>query len=298
MASQSEDIYDNNDVYSQNLSNKTTYGCMNDWMNVQNRVLSSGVPVTMSDSNWMKANAMADTRPGFNDKYGKAYTELSQQIAYRHPNPGKARERQGRIGGSWRNIKEVLGHSGSRVVFVDGKNSRIPPRVYHSPEGRLGRSGGNWRNVTEVQGHSGTNVCFVNTPRDRDTEISGQMTTPRSGRMGRAGGSWRHMTEVVGHGGSQVMFVDGLVGMYDTNRFTDDLCAQQSARPHLNGDGFVPAKYEPVNLTTQMPEYDPSSNRLPSVPDAMPRMDYGDDDVNRKMALLEEDKYKGFYKYR
>ncbi|KAK6191956.1 hypothetical protein SNE40_003522 [Patella caerulea] len=209
MASQSEDIYDNNDVYSQNLSNKTTYGCMNDWMNVQNRVLSSGVPVTMSDSNWMKANAMADTRPGFNDKYGKAYTELSQQIAYRHPNPGKARERQGRIGGSWRNIKEVLGHSGSRVVFVDG-----------------------------------------------------------------------------------------LVGMYDTNRFTDDLCAQQSARPHLNGDGFVPAKYEPVNLTTQMPEYDPSSNRLPSVPDAMPRMDYGDDDVNRKMALLEEDKYKGFYKYR
>ena len=32
------------------------------------------------------------------------------------------RERQGRIGGSWRHIKEVLGHGGSRVVFVDGKS--------------------------------------------------------------------------------------------------------------------------------------------------------------------------------
>jgi len=30
------------------------------------------------------------------------------------------RLRQGRIGGSWRHIKEVLGHGGSRVVYVDG----------------------------------------------------------------------------------------------------------------------------------------------------------------------------------
>ena len=31
------------------------------------------------------------------------------------------RLRQGRIGGSWRHIKEVLGHGGSRVCYVDGK---------------------------------------------------------------------------------------------------------------------------------------------------------------------------------
>ncbi|ESO97614.1 hypothetical protein LOTGIDRAFT_228247 [Lottia gigantea] len=291
------DMYNSGDVYAQepvvSEQHKTTYGSMNDWMGVQDRVASTNVPVTMSDSNWMQKTMLTEQNPTFDDKYSRAYTDLSKQIAYRHPNPGKARERQGRIGGSWRHIKEVLGHGGSRVVFVDGKNDRIPPRVYKNQGAREGRSGGHWRNVTEVQGHSGSQVCFVNTPRD--VEITGELQTPRTGRTGRAGGQWRHMTEVVGHGGSQVMFVDGLVGTYDSNKFTDQLYEQQFARPHLNGDGYVPAK---IGLTTTgIPEYDPlRTARLPSVPDATPR--YYDEDVSRKMALLAEDKYKGFYKYK
>merc|ERR1712227_925530 len=54
------------------------------------------------------------------DEFYKRYNQLSAKVAYQYPDPGTPRERQGRIGGSWRHIKEVLGHGGSRVVFVDG----------------------------------------------------------------------------------------------------------------------------------------------------------------------------------
>ncbi|XP_055997269.1 uncharacterized protein LOC130047074 isoform X3 [Ostrea edulis] len=93
---------------------ETTYGHMNDWM----KVSRDGVPVTMSDNNWH--NLKQSEQKNHDIQFKKAFSNLSSKIAYRHPNPGNPRQRQGRIGGSWRHIKEVLGHGGSRVVYVDG----------------------------------------------------------------------------------------------------------------------------------------------------------------------------------
>ncbi|XP_076114776.1 uncharacterized protein LOC143082808 isoform X1 [Mytilus galloprovincialis] len=92
---------------------RTTYGYMNSWTNL--RDAPSGVPQTIGDTNYK--NAQKDEHDVL---YNKTYADLTSKIAYRHPNPGVPRQRQGRIGGSWRHIKEVLGHGGSRVVYVDG----------------------------------------------------------------------------------------------------------------------------------------------------------------------------------
>lgn len=106
----------------------TTYGKMNEWMKMPGgKDVRSGVPLTMSDGNWQEAKQLAGF-PGerkaegddYNMKFKRSYTDLTSKIAYRYPNPGLPRLRQGRIGGSWRHIKEVLGHGGSRVVYVDG----------------------------------------------------------------------------------------------------------------------------------------------------------------------------------
>ena len=91
----------------------TTYGYMNDWTHF--RDVNSGVPQTIADTNYK--NVQNDEHDVL---YNKTYADLTSKIAYRHPNPGVPRQRQGRIGGSWRHIKEVLGHGGSRVVYVDG----------------------------------------------------------------------------------------------------------------------------------------------------------------------------------
>lgn len=93
---------------------RTTYGHMNDWM----KVSRNGVPVTMSDNNWH--NLKQSEQKEHDIQFKKAFNNLTSKIAYRYPNPGNPRQRQGRIGGSWRHIKEVLGHGGSRVVYVDG----------------------------------------------------------------------------------------------------------------------------------------------------------------------------------
>ncbi|XP_061183094.1 uncharacterized protein LOC134238279 isoform X3 [Saccostrea cucullata] len=93
---------------------ETTYGNMNDWM----KVSRNGVPVTMSDNNWH--NLKKSEQKEHDLQFKKAFSNLTNKIAYRYPNPGNPRQRQGRIGGSWRHIKEVLGHGGSRVVYVDG----------------------------------------------------------------------------------------------------------------------------------------------------------------------------------
>ncbi|XP_062576394.1 uncharacterized protein LOC134238279 isoform X5 [Saccostrea cucullata] len=92
---------------------RTTYGNMNDWM----KVSRNGVPVTMSDNNWH--NLKKSEQKEHDLQFKKAFSNLTNKIAYRYPNPGNPRQRQGRIGGSWRHIKEVLGHGGSRVVYVD-----------------------------------------------------------------------------------------------------------------------------------------------------------------------------------
>lgn len=97
---------------------KTTYGHMNEWHRMKQ---AGGVPVTLSDGNWNNPQQARVSSTIHNDlQFGKAYADLTSQVAYRYPNPGVPRVRQGRIGGSWRHIKEVLGHGGSRVVYVDG----------------------------------------------------------------------------------------------------------------------------------------------------------------------------------
>ncbi|XP_011435825.2 uncharacterized protein [Magallana gigas] len=122
---------------------RTTYGHMNDWM----KVSRNGVPVTMSDNNWH--NLKQSEQKEHDIQFKKAFNNLTSKIAYRYPNPGNPRQRQGRIGGSWRHIKEVLGHGGSRVVYVDdpyspeGPGRRLmfsPTRAYFDPFTPLGSS--------------------------------------------------------------------------------------------------------------------------------------------------------------
>ncbi|XP_052232431.1 uncharacterized protein LOC127845495 isoform X3 [Dreissena polymorpha] len=102
----------------------TTYGKMNEWMNAPGgRDMRTGLPVTRSDGNWRAVDRGAVNKPqkeDFNVRFRDSYADLTNQIAYRFPNPGLPRLRQGRVGGSWRHIKEVLGHGGSRVCYVDG----------------------------------------------------------------------------------------------------------------------------------------------------------------------------------
>lgn len=104
----------------------TTYGKMNEWMKMPGgRDSRNGIPVTLSDGNWKHTGKQTESnakpqKDDFNVRFRESYHDLTQQIAYRFPNPGLPRLRQGRIGGSWRHIKEVLGHAGSRVCYVDG----------------------------------------------------------------------------------------------------------------------------------------------------------------------------------
>lgn len=99
----------------------TNYADMNNWMPLSN---PPNLPRTITDGNWRRFDmAMAYKRPGGTpdtDDHFKRYQELSNKVAYRYPNPGLPRERQGRIGGSWRHIKEVLGHGGGQICFIDG----------------------------------------------------------------------------------------------------------------------------------------------------------------------------------
>ncbi|KAK7475254.1 hypothetical protein BaRGS_00033485 [Batillaria attramentaria] len=108
----------------------TSYTSMNEWLHLP---VSTAKPVTRTFSDWRELRPEEDEelpeeekypnlpRPqGPEDSYKRTYDDLTQQIAYRWPNPGSPRFREGRIGGTWRHIKEVLGHSGSRVVFIDG----------------------------------------------------------------------------------------------------------------------------------------------------------------------------------
>lgn len=97
----------------------TTYGKMTEWMKTpRSRDIRSGLPATLSKENWKPAERT--TKEDVNSRFRDSYSHLTQQIAYRFPNPGLPRLRQGRIGGTWRHVKEVLGHSGSRVCYIDG----------------------------------------------------------------------------------------------------------------------------------------------------------------------------------
>jgi len=110
--------------------NKTTYNSMNDWMRMQGEVATSRAPVMYAGAAGFKEMPSVETcdkqtssqaAEDYNDKFEKSYSDLQHQIAYRYPNPGLPRIRQGAIGGTWRHIKEVLGHhGGSRICFIDG----------------------------------------------------------------------------------------------------------------------------------------------------------------------------------
>ncbi|CAH1786404.1 unnamed protein product [Owenia fusiformis] len=121
---------------------RTSYSGMNQWRNgekgmrVPETISGTRIPLTTSDANWRKTkstikrdagwpitggdvlNSAREAHPGL--QYDKAYYDLMQKVAYRYPNPGPPRERAGRIGGTWRHIKEVQSNGENRVVFVDG----------------------------------------------------------------------------------------------------------------------------------------------------------------------------------
>ncbi|XP_012942291.1 uncharacterized protein LOC106012803 [Aplysia californica] len=106
----------------------TTYNSMNDWMRMQGQVVSSRAPVMYAGAEGFKELPSVEVSEmtsdqaidDYDQKFQRSYSDLAHQIAYRYPNPGLPRIRQGAIGGTWRHIKEVLGHHGSRVCFVDG----------------------------------------------------------------------------------------------------------------------------------------------------------------------------------
>jgi len=100
---------------------KTTYGSMTSWAK---KDTPDYVPPPQSARG---------------DNYHDRYMQLSANVAIKHPNPGKPRERMGRIGGTWRHIREVLGYTGSQVCFVDGLVS-----LYDLEDKQLNR-GPNWR---------------------------------------------------------------------------------------------------------------------------------------------------------
>lgn len=100
---------------------RTTYGHMNDWMRMaMDHSSGGGVPVTVTDTNWQQFKSAEQRKEDSDTRFKKTYDDLTSKIAYRYPNPGAPRLRQGRIGGTWRHIKEVLGHGGSRVCYIDG----------------------------------------------------------------------------------------------------------------------------------------------------------------------------------
>jgi len=91
---------------------KTTYAGMNDWMLADRE--KTNVPPTITDQNWKHKGPARDT------SYEQLYRELISKRAYRFPNPGPPRKREGNVGASWRHIKEVPSYSGSKVYYVDG----------------------------------------------------------------------------------------------------------------------------------------------------------------------------------
>ncbi|KAL8584817.1 hypothetical protein ACOMHN_037522 [Nucella lapillus] len=119
--------------------------------------------------------------------------------------------------------------------------------------------------------------------------------TPRN-HVGRSGGTWRHIKEVLGHGGSRFVFVDGLVSVYDDQKFTQKLQAQIPYRPHIR-PLYAPYKGESTNSAAALPLVNASISAfsvLPQVPaSAMGR----DPNVLRKLELQKRfpDQRRGFY---
>ncbi|XP_059170654.1 uncharacterized protein LOC131952138 [Physella acuta] len=57
-------------------------------------------------------------RDDYNLRFKRSYTDLAQKISSRYPS--SPRRREGAIGGTWRHVREVLGHGGSMLCYIDG----------------------------------------------------------------------------------------------------------------------------------------------------------------------------------
>ncbi|XP_041359460.1 uncharacterized protein LOC121375854 [Gigantopelta aegis] len=118
---------------------KTSYGAMNNWL-ATSKNYQGQLPTVRSvrgpnfaprriHPSVSQLAAVDDTLPvhlrysrncGYDD-FHKAFRNIGHQwpdLSY--PNFGPARLRQGRLGGSWRHIKEVMQAVGNRGTFIDG----------------------------------------------------------------------------------------------------------------------------------------------------------------------------------
>lgn len=89
---------------------------MNSWAKKANNESYAAPAVTQS----ARYSGGYRTESRTSDNYHDRYMQLSSNVAQRHPHQSQPRERMGRIGGSWRHIREVLGYTGTQVCFVDG----------------------------------------------------------------------------------------------------------------------------------------------------------------------------------
>ncbi|KAL5007391.1 hypothetical protein ScPMuIL_016197 [Solemya velum] len=158
--------------------------------------MRSGVPVTVSDGYWQQVNRErfdpeyhASMLENIDERFRRSYTDLTSKIAYRYPNPGLPRERQGRIGGSWRHIREVRGHGGSNVLFVDGLVSMYDQEEFnHELQSELPHRPHVQRQLFSSQRHGGMVHDQRRTvelpPIHTDTNrVSFPMNSARSGRQ-------------------------------------------------------------------------------------------------------------------
>lgn len=102
---------------------------------------------------------------------------------------------------------------------------------------------------------------------------------PRT-RTGAIGGTWRHIKEVLSDSGSRVCFVDGLVSVYDTEKFSEAL------QPPLPYKGkFVTPPYAPTPT-----EYTNGKNGI-----VLPPLSA---DMQRKIRLNSQPRTRGHYQFK
>lgn len=127
-----------NQYYRPFSRQRTSYSSMNQWRDKEGTTVpqtlnGKRVPVRMAEGAWKKTKPKTEdvgwpiagdtlnaARQPNTEEFNKSYVELMNRVAYRYPNPGAPRIRQGRVGGTWRHIKEVQSNNTDRVVYVDG----------------------------------------------------------------------------------------------------------------------------------------------------------------------------------
>jgi len=99
-------------------------------------------------------------------------------------------------------------------------------------------------------------------------------------RQGAIGGTWRHIKEVLGHhGGSRICFIDGLVSVYDTDKFTQALQPQLPYRGKMVQPPYAPTQQEYADSKKGV--------HFPPV----------ETDVDRKLRMNSQPIHRGHYKF-